>query len=247
MYVDRGLQIFQGFFNQLSNQLKWAQFLKLVGEYCFQFDDDLRSISKENLQKALSRFNIKYTDESIQLLLNTFPAKGGQERGDYLVVDKLFEVRVASKLNQAYTLVEFEGTDEDEVAIDASGYTGNFRRENNRKKDQKLLKFDELLEIIRTRNCMLDIMRRIKEIDREFNGYVTTTELEDILRLSYAKELTGFNLKFIFRKYASIQNKILIDYRTFRDDIIKGLKQVSNEEKKMKVVELLMQKSARAY
>lgn len=51
---------------------------------------------------------------------------------------------------------------------------------------------------------MLDIMRRIKEIDREFNGYVTSTELEDILRLSYGQELTEKSLKAIFKKYASI-------------------------------------------
>jgi len=34
-------------------------------------------------------------------------------------------------------------------------------------------------------NQMLDMMRRIKEIDKEHNGYVTSTELDDIIKLSY--------------------------------------------------------------
>jgi Ca2+-binding EF-hand superfamily protein len=28
-------------------------------------------------------------------------------------------------------------------------------------------------------------MRRIKEIDKDHNGYVTSTELDDIIKLSY--------------------------------------------------------------
>ncbi len=32
-------------------------------------------------------------------------------------------------------------------------------------------------------------MQRIKEIDKDHNGYITFTELEDILRLEYPKEL----------------------------------------------------------
>jgi len=60
-------------------------------------------------------------------------------------------------------------------------------------------------------------MRAIKDIDKEHNGYVTSTELDDILKISYRKELTDKNLKNLFKPYASIQNKILIDYKKFRD------------------------------
>jgi len=114
-------------------------------------------------------------------------------------------VRLASKLSQAYTKVNYEGLDMEDMAVDASGYTGNFRREKPRGV-QEAFSFSDLLLVIGQRNCMLDIMRRIKEIDREFNGYVTSTELEDILRLSYSQELTGKSLSGIFKKYASIQN-----------------------------------------
>ena len=47
-------------------------------------------------------------------------------------------------------------------------------------------------------------MRAIKEIDKEHNGYVTSTELDDILKISYKKELVNKNLKNIFKHYSSI-------------------------------------------
>lgn len=70
---------------------------------------------------------------------------------------------------------------------------------------------------------MVDIMRSIKEIDKEHNGYVTSTELDDIVKIYY-KELENKNLKQIFRPFSSIQNKILIDYKKFRDSILSKIK-----------------------
>lgn len=47
-------------------------------------------------------------------------------------------------------------------------------------------------------------MRAIKDIDKEHNGYVTSTELDDILKLTYKSELSNKNLKDMFKPYASI-------------------------------------------
>ena len=51
---------------------------------------------------------------------------------------------------------------------------------------------------------MVHIMKSIKDIDKEHNGYVTSTELDDILKIYYKKELGDKNLKEIFRPFASI-------------------------------------------
>jgi Ca2+-binding EF-hand superfamily protein len=51
---------------------------------------------------------------------------------------------------------------------------------------------------------MVDIMRAIKDIDKEHNGYVTSTELDDILKICYKKELGDKNLNMIFKPFASI-------------------------------------------
>ena len=60
----------------------------------------------------------------------------------------------------------------------------------------------------------------IKEIDASHNGYVTSTELDDIIKLNYKEELGNRDLTHIIRKYCSIQNRILIDYKKFKDDVI---------------------------
>ena len=89
-------------------------------------------------------------------------------------------------------------------------------------------------------------MRRIKEIDKERNGYVTSTELDDIIKLSYGVELQGKSLLSIFKPYASIQNKILIDYKTFRDDILANIKKekelIEVDPQKSRIVDILSQR-----
>jgi hypothetical protein len=42
---------------------------------------------------------------------------------------------------------------------------------------------------------------------------VTSTELDDILKIIYREDLMDRDLKAIIRKYSSIQNRILIDYK----------------------------------
>jgi hypothetical protein len=46
----------------------------------------------------------------------------------YIVIDKLFEIRFTEKMSKAYTKVQIGDTDEEEVAVDTCGYTGNFHR-----------------------------------------------------------------------------------------------------------------------
>lgn len=110
-------------------------------------------------------------------------------------------------------------TDDDDIAIDTSGYTGNFHRNVDEKAFRPIAP-EKLAKIIYKDNKLVDIMRSIKQIDKDHNGYVTSTELDDILKLNYKKELGDKNLKNLFKPYASIQNKILIDYKRFRDFLL---------------------------
>ncbi len=43
-----------------------------------------------------------------------------------VVVDKLFDIRYTTKIENVYTKVVMGDTDEDDVAVDALGYTGNY-------------------------------------------------------------------------------------------------------------------------
>jgi hypothetical protein len=49
---------------------------------------------------------------------------------------------------------------------------------------------------------------------------VTSNELDDILKLNFPKELQNKRIKPIFKDFESLQNKILIDYKKFRDRLI---------------------------
>ena len=161
------------------------------------------------------------------LINDTFP---GRNEGDRIRVNigKIYEVRYANKLKRMYTKVKIDETDEDDVAIDASGYTGIFHRHLDEKSLEPFT-LDQLTKLIFKNSKMLDIMRSIKDIDKEHNGYVTSTELDDILKIYY-KELETKSLKQIFRPFSSIQNKILIDYKKFRDSILEKIKQYQDEE-----------------
>lgn len=65
---------------------------------------------------------------------------------------------------------------------------------------------------------MLDqVMSTINEIDKDHNGYVTKTEIEDILKLKCPEHFETRDLIPIIKKFSSISNKILIDYKGFRD------------------------------
>jgi len=88
-------------------------------------------------------------------------------------------------MSKAYTKVQIGDTDEEEVAVDACGYTGNFHREKIEPKNLQTITMEQLILMIFGDNQMLDMMRRIKEIDKEHNGYVTSTELDDIIKLAY--------------------------------------------------------------
>ncbi len=63
---------------------------------------------------------------------------------------------------------------------------------------------------------MREIMLNIKEIDKDHNGYVTRTELDDIIKIN-VPDLANRILFPIINQWCSIQNKILIDYKQFRD------------------------------
>jgi hypothetical protein len=92
-------------------------------------------------------------------------------------------------MQRAYTKVQIGDTDEEEVAVDTCGYTGNFHREKIEPKNLQSITMEKLILMIFGDNQMLDMMRRINEIDKEHNGYVTSTELDDIIKLSYPKQL----------------------------------------------------------
>ncbi len=60
---------------------------------------------------------------------------------------------------------------------------------------------------------------------------MTNTELEDIIKIHFP-QLANKRVKSIFKPYTSIQNRILIDYRSMKKDLVHNLGIDLAEEKK---------------
>jgi hypothetical protein len=63
-------------------------------------------------------------------------------------------------------------------------------------------------------------MKMILDIDKDHNGFVTQTEIDDILKIVYPEKLgMGFadaDLKPIYRLFVSSANRVLVNYKLFR-------------------------------
>jgi len=62
--------------------------------------------------------------------------------------------------------------------------------------------------------ALMKLVKTIKGIDKDRNGYITNQELEDILILCVS-ELKDANIVFLFKPFADPINKILVDYKQF--------------------------------
>lgn len=124
-------------------------------------------------------------------------------------------------LNKMYKKVDVHENNGDDDPIDEAGYLGQFYR-----KKTNLVPISEadFIQVLSKNNQLAEIIRIIKEIDKQRNGFVTSTELDDILKIVYKNDLYNKDLMPIIKPYASIQNRILIDYKKFRDHIVTEIK-----------------------
>ena len=151
------------------------------------------------------------TDKEVWLLINIFPGRRGAQSEDRISIVKMYDVHYAEGINKVYKNVSLPETDTDEVG-DLSGFIGVFHRKNHIEEKHlepySLQDLALLFHSIQTSNerneRLASIMRSIKQIDRDGNGYVTSTELDDILKLTFPEELTSKRLKPIFKDFASI-------------------------------------------
>ena len=127
-------------------------------------------------------------------------------------------MRIQLKLRKLYDRVDMYEEADNPNMVDTSGYLGLFYRE---KKILTPIGEPELLDIIVKDNKLQNIMKVVKEIDSDNNGYVTNQELDDIFKLHYVEELGSRELKTIFKRFASIQNRILIDYKRLKEYLAK--------------------------
>lgn len=72
--------------------------------------------------------------------------------------------------------------DEADVAKDPAGYLGQFTRINRKTEP---ISVTEFLNVFALENRMPQVTTMIRSIDKQRNGYITTSEMDDILKEVY--------------------------------------------------------------
>jgi hypothetical protein len=140
-----------------------------------------------------------------------------------LNIARIFDQKYSILLDKMYENVDvadFEGLDE---PLDVNGYLGKTKYYRTQVKVSAISAKD-FISVIYAENKLQEVMRTILEIDKQHNGYVTSTELDDILKLYYPEQLESHDLRPLIKKFSSIQNRILIDYKGFTNWIKLELK-----------------------
>ena len=87
---------------------------------------DKKEIVWTNFLKILQNYGIKLSVEQRQTILDACPGRGDNELK--INVGQLYEVRYIDKLRTVYKKVHINDAVDEDIAVDASGYTGNFLR-----------------------------------------------------------------------------------------------------------------------
>ena len=106
-----------------------------------------------------------------------------------------------NEIREVYKKVDIFEEDDDEEVGAAGGYYGKFYR---KKVKLSVINEAEFLRVLIENKKLLHIMRNIKEIDKDNNGYVTSTELDDIIKLHNHRDLYTKDLRSIIKPFASI-------------------------------------------
>lgn len=115
-------------------------------------------------------------------LLQSFIASSDRLTQPLLNISRLYSIRLTSQLRRAYDRVDMYEEADNPNLVDISGYFGVFYRE---KRQLTHISEAEVLEIIARDNKLGPIMKIIKDIDIDNNGYVTNQELDDIFKMHY--------------------------------------------------------------
>lgn len=184
---------------------QWPKFVKAVRRQADR-DEEYQQIFFNKFVRVLEeQFSVHVSEQDKELLKKTFPGRNEGERVR-INISSLYDVNYSNKINKVYRSVNMAEGDLDDVAVDLSGYIGVFHRKEGDPgpNDKQPFTWRELAAIFvkldqNERNLKLaHVMRSIRQIDQDNNGYVTSTELDDILKLTFVEELRGKNLKPLF-------------------------------------------------
>ena len=124
----------------------------------------------------------------------------------------------------------------DDEAKDAPGFLGEFIRDKQDLKEMSVDQFTGLFAVYPKK--LAELMHYIREIDEDRNGFVTQTEMDDILKVIFSKDnlkqtdmrtemlspedlaevqkiddIAEYNLKPFYIQFVATANRILVDHK----------------------------------
>lgn len=114
-------------------------------------------------------YHIDFNEREKELVMQSFVANA--DRDNILInVSRLYSIKLTKKMNKLYERVDMYEEADNPDLVDNSGYFGIFYRE---KVPLQPLSDQQFIKLINSNNKLVGIMKNIKEIDKDNNGYVT--------------------------------------------------------------------------
>ncbi|CDW79951.1 px domain containing protein [Stylonychia lemnae] len=221
------------FFNRLRLKIgsKWQHFINQCKRKADQSDQN--QISLEIFQELLQKFDIKIQNNDKEKMLDVYP---GNDEGQRMLIDlsNMYNIKDQEQVAQLYKSVDLDQSDHDDNPVDSSGYTGQLFRKKIKLPVMTEVEFYD--KIIENEINFAKVMRLIRNIDKDNNGYVTITELDDIIKICYP-ELQNKDIYQCLKHYRSIQNRILVDYKRLRSHVVDLFKAKTGAKDEFEIIE----------
>ena len=212
MNQDNAEIIFSKIFKKLGS--KWSRFIYELKKNAHE--DDPQQIFLSNFVKVLNKYGYEMAEQEQEVIGDAYPGIDEGEKKK-LNIARLYDQKYNLVMNKMYHKVDVHDNQVQDDPTDACGYLGQFYRE---KKKLEEVNFTQFVQLLKDSNKIVDVFSLIKQIDQDRNGYVTLNELDDILKITCPEKFSDKNLDPIIRKFSSLQNRILIDYKRFRQTIV---------------------------
>ncbi|CDW82631.1 px domain containing protein [Stylonychia lemnae] len=220
-----------------ADEDKWNQLVKII------IDSDYQMKIKELANVLQNVLGIKINNKEKEFIWETFKVKqyledNPDDMNERLVsLQALINSRKQSRLKKINQLMNLEADDE-QAAEDI--------------KLKGLSQIDEayIKQIATLKKANWGgIWRSIKKIDKDSNGFVTIDELEEIFKEWFPIELEGKTCYHYFKRFGSVQNRNLINYKKIKDSIneyliqteIKGASNLNKLENKDEMLSIYNQ------
>ena len=214
MHQEHTINLYTQIFNKLGK--KWLNLIADLRKAAEKDDPD--QIFLNDFIRITRKYGIKLSDSERQNLLYAYP---GRDEGVHVRINiyPMYDQKYNIMAQKVYEDINVRDPDKKDEAVDACGYKGEFHR---KPRDLNPLSELEWITHITKNDHLKEVFIKIREIDKQRNGFVTELELDDILKIVYPG-LDEFNLKPIILPFCCRENKILVDYKKFRMHVQKQM------------------------